>query len=183
MSSRDESQPGEPQLEMKESSKPEEMVLDRDRLMNDFTNTGVMAALVGGFALGEFAEDRGDDLIAGIRTVLMFIAVHACTYAAICSALFYRAVNLLSDQGAEEWGRDTRHWHNSLSSLLQWVVVATSSESSSWGWRNLAAPHGKAYILALAGCAAWVLLFLLRWLQNEHELCAFLAVPSGKRAD
>lgn len=147
---------------MKESSKPEEMVLDRDRLMNDFTNTGVMAALVGGFALGEFAEDRGDDLIAGIRTVLMFIAVHACTYAAICSALFYRAVNLLSDQGAEEWGR--RHSTLAQFPILSFamgggcyivgVVFVGLAKSSSAAWQGLYIGFGGMCCMGLVVSAA-----------------------------
>ena len=49
-------------------------VVDRERLENDVNNVGVMAALLGGFALNSLDEKLGTFIY-----ILAVIAVHACT--------------------------------------------------------------------------------------------------------
>ena len=76
--------------------------LDRERLLNDLTNTGVIGALIGGFALGALPllkddATNHDSLIEQSRQCAMTLSVHLCTFAAICSALMYRKANMLAD--------------------------------------------------------------------------------------
>jgi len=58
--------------------------LDRDRLCNELLNTSVMAALIGGFALGHLdRKDVGiveDESIPLLVYVLNVICVHLCTW-------------------------------------------------------------------------------------------------------
>lgn len=81
--------------------------LDRERALNDCTNTGVMAALVGGFALGsiqsaqEFYDFSTDNQF--IVYILSVVAVHACTCSAITSALLYREINFLEPEEVAVW--------------------------------------------------------------------------------
>lgn len=72
-------------------------------VLNDVTNTGVMAALIGGFALSclqstdfRLNEDEYSTVDEIIYLLLVF-AVHACTCSALTSALLYREANLKED--------------------------------------------------------------------------------------
>jgi hypothetical protein len=92
-----------------------EEVVDRERLLNDLTNTGVIAALLGGFALSCLSIDlepygahtkSSDTTLAVIGTIywmVAFLAAHVCTLSAASSALLYRKINLLSDETALPW--------------------------------------------------------------------------------
>jgi len=89
--------------------------VDRERLLNDLTNTGVIAALLGGFALSCLSIDlepygahtkSSDTTLAVIGTcywMVAFLAAHVCTLSAASSALLYRKINLLSDETALPW--------------------------------------------------------------------------------
>ena len=71
-------------------------------------NTGVCAALVGGFALSNLQNSTvtGDDhsALPVVVYVLSCLAVHASTCAALTSALLYRTLNMLEDESIEAWG-------------------------------------------------------------------------------
>eukprot|EP01052_Picozoa_sp_SAG31_P029243 SAG31_NODE_2891_length_4944_cov_2.014035_2_plen_139_part_00 len=76
----------------------------REQLCNDIVNTGVMAALIGGFALSSLQQDF--DMSQGIDVAIyMFsvIGVHACTCSAITSAVLYREANLMPEEQAPAW--------------------------------------------------------------------------------
>ena len=75
-------------------------VVDRERLENDVNNVGVMAALLGGFALNSLDEKLGTFIY-----ILAVIAVHACTCACLAAALIYRVVNKLHDNDVVPWVR------------------------------------------------------------------------------
>jgi hypothetical protein len=75
-------------------------VIERERLLNDLSNTGVATALVGGFALGSLDIDRG-----AIVYMLALMAVHLCTCSALTSALCFRTINMMSDQDAVVWAK------------------------------------------------------------------------------
>ena len=68
----------------------------KETVLNDVTNTGVMAALIGGFALSclqstDFRLDEHDhSTLDEIIYVLLVFAVHACTCSALTSAFLYR---------------------------------------------------------------------------------------------
>ena len=86
--------------------------MDRDRLLNDLANTGVIAALIGGFALGALDTDAlgadasgsTDEMMRAAKGLLMYMAVHLCTFAAIASAFLYRKFNACSEAWAEAQG-------------------------------------------------------------------------------
>ena len=89
--------------------------LDRDRMMNDLANTGVVAALFGGFSLANMqidlsaygaGKDGTSELVRQTGLMLWFISfvsAHVCTLSAAGSALLYRKVNMLSDADAQAW--------------------------------------------------------------------------------
>ena len=97
--------------------------MDRDRLLNDLTNTGVIAALLGGFALSclsidlsSYGADRNgtNDTVVLLGTVywfIAFLAAHVCTLSAASSALLYRKVNLLPEEAAGPWLQQHRRLH------------------------------------------------------------------------
>ena len=53
-------------------------VIDRDRLCCDILNTSVMAALVGGFALGNM-QPMGASFLENLIYTMSCFSVHACT--------------------------------------------------------------------------------------------------------
>ena len=78
--------------------------VSRERLCNDVLNTSVMAALIGGFALGSLAAP-GDNLLDQITYLTAYIAVHACTCSALTSAFIYGAVNNMEEAAVEPWAK------------------------------------------------------------------------------
>jgi len=76
----------------------------KDQLMSDAVNTGVSAAIIGGFALGNIQTAQDVQGVHEITVyILSFIATHACTCACLTSAMMYRAANKLDDQTAPEF--------------------------------------------------------------------------------
>lgn len=77
----------------------------RERLLNDLINTGVTAALVGGFALGNIygSERVSNDWQDVMIYMLSFVAVHACTCSALTSAMFYRSANVVHEDELTQW--------------------------------------------------------------------------------
>lgn len=80
-------------------------VVNRERLSNDVTNVGVAAALIGGFALNFLDNKRGT-----IVYLMACVAVHACTCAALMSALIYRVVNKLQEEDVHKWVKRHRYF-------------------------------------------------------------------------
>eukprot|EP01051_Picozoa_sp_SAG22_P016066 SAG22_NODE_2199_length_2847_cov_1.666667_1_plen_169_part_00 len=70
-------------------------------------NTGVTAALVGGFALGNIqGGPLEEDLFLDVAVYLAnVVAVHACTCSSLMSAFLYRKVNGLPDHEVTAWAR------------------------------------------------------------------------------
>jgi len=82
--------------------------MDRERLMSDLMNTCVIAALIGGFALGNLsppAEDEDPNSISNYIYILSYITVHACTCSALTSAFIYAAVNKMGDRYLCDWAK------------------------------------------------------------------------------
>ena len=78
--------------------------IDRERLLNDLVNTGVTAALVGGFALESIeSPDETAGTITYAIYFLSYTAVHSCTCSALTSALLYRQANLLREDDVASW--------------------------------------------------------------------------------
>ena len=78
--------------------------MDFDRHRDDQLNTGVIAALVGGFSLTNSWEmEMGGSLIETITYVLAIIAVHSCTCSALTSAFLYRCLTRSDPDAAVEW--------------------------------------------------------------------------------
>ena len=69
--------------------------LDRERLCNDILNTGVMGALIGGFALSNLQAGFDTAVTLDVAIYLTsFIGVHACTCSCVTSALLCEIVIL-----------------------------------------------------------------------------------------
>jgi hypothetical protein len=126
-------------------------VMDRERLCNDILNTGVMGALIGGFALSnlqmDFDTNNTHDIVIYLAS---FIGVHACTCSCITSALLYRVANRLSDNAAEAWAADNsmllllpmgKFGMGCLSYLLSVIALSHRDLKGAGGgnaWRNVA---------------------------------------------
>ena len=82
--------------------------IDRERLCCDVLNTAVMAALVGGFALGNMTIS-GDTTMEMIVYTLSCFAVHACTCSALTSALLYRVAVRMKDEAVAKWAAEPKH--------------------------------------------------------------------------
>jgi len=77
---------------------------ERERVLNDVVNTGVMAALIGGFALGNLQDSFVDGTTLGtLIYVCSVFSVHACTCSALTSALLYRKINGMSEEATSAW--------------------------------------------------------------------------------
>ena len=75
-----------------------------DRHRDDQLNTGVIAALVGGFSLTNSWEMKLDGTPLDTLTyVLAIVAVHSCTCSALTSAFFYRSLTRSDPEVAEAW--------------------------------------------------------------------------------
>ena len=89
-------------------------IIDRERLSNDLLNTSVMAALVGGFALGTLLASPvpEEGPLRGKYDIwiylLSFIAVHANTCSALTSAFIYRKANAMADEDIDAWAQKYR---------------------------------------------------------------------------
>ena len=76
--------------------------LDRDRVCSDVLNTSVMAALVGGFVLGNM-QPSGSNTLDHVIYLASCLSVHACTCSALTSALMYRVVVRMEDDSVPRW--------------------------------------------------------------------------------
>ena len=78
--------------------------IDRERLLNDILNTGVMGALIGGFALSQIQMKFDNSQPFDVPIYLCsFLGVHACTCSCVTSAVLYRSANKLSDEETPLW--------------------------------------------------------------------------------
>ncbi len=78
--------------------------MDFDRHRDDQLNTGVIAALVGGFSLTNSWEmEMGGSFIETVTYVLAIIAVHSCTCSALTSAFLYRSLTRSDPEAGVEW--------------------------------------------------------------------------------
>ena len=85
----------------------------RDQLCNDCVNTGTLGAFLGGFALTSLDRDHAGraataELTVSDKGIAVYVtaclAVHACTCAALTSAVAYRALNRMPTDGeASRW--------------------------------------------------------------------------------
>ena len=145
---------------------------ERDQILNDITNTGVMGALVCGFALSNLQKDApaGGWTAEGLDLAIYmpsFEGVHACTCSAITSALLYRQANALDgDREAVVW----RQAHPMLLSLpmmkfgMGCVSYLTSVILLSWQalaasalWQYLALFIGVTSVSMTVGTAVVLL--------------------------
>lgn len=84
--------------------------MDFDRHRDDQLNTGVIAALVGGFSLTNSWElELEGTTIDTITYVLAIIAVHSCTCSALTSAFLYRSLTRSDPEEAEAW-MEKHYW-------------------------------------------------------------------------
>ena len=78
--------------------------IDRERICNDQMNTGVVAALIGGFAYESLHNGVGEGTALD-QLIYMFslIAVHACTCSCLCSVFLYQKANSCHDAQLTDW--------------------------------------------------------------------------------
>lgn len=131
-----------------------------EKLRDDQMNTGVISALLGGFALTnswEMEVAQGDNTIYVAAYCLAILAVHACTCSALISAFLYRALTQQSTcRKGVEWME--RHsvlqmvpWYKFLCGTLCYVIsvclVAWSTLEVSTAGRTI------TLLAGLIGCS------------------------------
>ena len=85
----------------------------KEVVLNDVTNTGVMSALIGGFALSNvqsYEFNHKQNSIHSFTYVLLIFAVHACTCSALTSAILYRTINRKSESAVPAWCARGYNW-------------------------------------------------------------------------
>jgi hypothetical protein len=98
---------GEVGIEIRKTTSNNEkspFAMNYEKYRDDQMNTGVIAALVGGFALTNSWEmESGGTLIDNSSYILSIIAVHACTCSALTSAFIYRTLTISDEDKAVLW--------------------------------------------------------------------------------
>ena len=127
-------------------------VKSKEVVLNDVTNTGVMAALVGGFALSVVQSDEFDHSknMDNITYLLLIMAVHACTCSALTSALLYKSVNAMDDAAVPSWAK--ANWMMLMMPMGKFGMGCASYIISVIfsSWRSLEeAPVPRAIALAI----------------------------------
>jgi hypothetical protein len=129
-------------------------VVDRERILNDLGNTGVAAALIGGFALGSL------DLSNGLPVYMCsLLSVHGCTCAALISALCYRTINMMNEDDAVAWATK-KQWILQMPlmkfgigtiSYVTQVMIRSYNElnekHSDWKWVGLVLGIGSVMMM------------------------------------
>ena len=78
--------------------------ISRDRICNDQMNTGVVAALIGGFAYDALQGGIGEGTTLELIIYLLnLISVHACTCSCLCSVFLYQKANAVHDNEITPW--------------------------------------------------------------------------------
>jgi len=142
---------------------------DRERLCNDMMNTSVMAALVGGFSLGNL-QPLGKEDPPGIDVaiyMLNVVAVHSCTCSCLMSALLYGVMNRLRDEKVEQWAA-SMPWKLLLQMplpkfgmgcvcyLVSVLLLSFRDLEGAGVWRWLALAIGVMSVTSVLGTAALV---------------------------
>ena len=89
---------------LKEDGQEEEWELDRSRLCLDIRNTAIVSSLIGGFSLNSLRGGKIDSSdLALVIYCCNVVSVHACTCAALMSAMMFTFANGLNDEKAFIW--------------------------------------------------------------------------------
>jgi len=101
-------------------------MMDYDKYRDDQLNTGVIAALLGGFALTNSWEMElsSGNTLDYVMYVLAILAVHMCTCSAITSAVLYRVLTYNDPEQGVMWMKK----HSFLASVpFKKFVIGTCS--------------------------------------------------------
>lgn len=134
----------------------------KESVLNDVTNTGVMAALIGGFALSAVQSNTTDweaDYVATIDTIIYLLtifSVHSCTCSALTSALLYRTVNTQVESKTAQWAE--RNWMLLIMPMAKFAMgtVAYIFSVLLSSYRTLEADPGPQLI----ACSIGIMSFL-----------------------
>lgn len=74
--------------------------LERERMLNDLTNTGVIATLITGFSYDSWDGEKPQTTIATARTLLMYSTIHIGMLSALASTMVYKRINSVSGSTA-----------------------------------------------------------------------------------
>ncbi len=92
-----------------------------DHYREDMVNTGVVAALLGGFSLTNSWEmEMSGSILDTVTYVIAIICVHVCTCSALTSAFLYRSLTISDPKEAVRW-MDS---HPTIASLPYFKFVA-----------------------------------------------------------
>lgn len=128
----------------------DEHVVNREKMLNDLVNTGVMAALIGGFAFsnlsGEYDTTKNLDVAIYMCSC---VAVHLCTCSSLTSALLYRSANFLSDEEMPKWAsKQSMLLHFPIGKFVVGVISYICSVMLL-AWKDL---HGNTTFRYVALC-------------------------------
>jgi hypothetical protein len=158
--------------------------VSRERLCNDLLNTSVMAALVGGFALGSLSKP-GDNALDTFIYFFAYCAVHLCTCSALTSSFIYASVNNMEDGAVKPWAKKYRRVL--LLPIIKFVTGCMSYLLSVilGSWRDLNGSPLFRLVAAGIGVSSlavvWSVFFILRASQGkEPPFAGPCSEPLGK---
>ena len=126
--------------------------MDYDKYRDDQMNTGVIAALLGGFALTNAWEmETSGTIIDTVMYVLAIVAVHSCTCSALTSAFIYRTLTCNDPEKAVLWMEK----HSFVASLpFSKFVIGTLAYLASVilvAWKELAEEYEARVVTLVIG--------------------------------
>ena len=145
-----------------------------DHYREDMVNTGVVAALLGGFSLTNSWEmEMSGSVLDTVTYVIAIICVHVCTCSALTSAFLYRSLTISDPKEAVRW-MDS---HPTIASLpyLKFVggVITYMASVILVAWKQLEdEPKAKQFTLFAGLCAVCSTLYVLVYLyfdSPEHR--------------
>jgi hypothetical protein len=138
--------------------------MDYDQCRDDQMNTGIIAALIGGFSLTNTWELEGNgNLLDTVTYVLGIFAVHACTCSALTSAFLYRTLTNSDPEKGVAW----IHEHTVIAHLpyhkfvigtlayLASVILVAWKELDGQEWAKIA-----TLVIGIMGCSMVFGIFL-----------------------
>eukprot|EP00536_Pseudo-nitzschia_multiseries_P014295 jgi/Psemu1/327492/estExt_fgenesh1_pg.C_6830008 len=159
-----------------------------DKSRDDQVNTGVIAALLGGFALTNSWEmDLGADTsrIDLAAYTLAILSVHGCTCSALASAFLYRSLTRKSPRAALAW----LHRHHTLAQL-PWCkfmlgTLCYVASVCSVAWSSLEMSPAARWTTLFAGVSGCMFIMYTFWItcteEDDDDDAPYIVRKRGRR--
>lgn len=137
--------------------------VDRGPLREDLAKTMEVAALVGGFALGNMSTLQDDEFVTLAIYVLSALAVHMCTCSCLMSAFLFHMVNGLHEDHIHEWSHKNKWLFRIPSGKFTVGCVFYLSSVILLAYRDLALHSFPRYLITTVGAMTVSTVFMSYW--------------------